>query len=164
MKDNDTDKRDTKLPVMRGVLRSTGALNKRTQFCVIIFLIVILSVIWFLNSHARLLLLIKKYNEINYQKETQHIEKYSNNLLNFEKYKATCYLNKAPENIEDLNKFVKMLETNDNRFCRDQHQMFINIYQIRNKYTSISISPAFMLKVKKWLNNDPVLIEAARNL
>lgn len=147
---------------MRTLFRTTGSLSYRTQICFAVFLIIMFSVIWFVNSNARLLL--KSTNSKNASRKVMlHIKPFSNKPDEFEKIKLLCYNNKTPHTIEDLQKFVDLLKSSRKSICRDYYESFVKIYQIRVKYTSIVISELFMLKMKKWLNNDQKLIQAAKN-
>ena len=65
--------------------------------------------------------------------------------------------------IEDLPKIVTLLKNNKKYKCQKHYQLFKSIFQIREKQTSIVISDTFMVKVRKWLNNDEELIKATKH-
>ena len=85
-------------------------------------------------------------------------------MVAFDRYRALCYHGaKGPQSIEELSLYVQMTKNNRQLVCQHLYRTFKSIYQIRIKYTTIVISDTFMLKVKKWLNNDIQMIKAAQN-
>ena len=121
---------------------------------VVVFIVVLL---WFKNAPPQ---------ESLFSKSDYHQSKipgFTNDLVSFESISSACYKDQKPESIEDLSKFIGMLQVKQQtKLCGEQYELFNSIYGIRTKQTTVVLSDTFLPKVQKWMNGNEELVEATK--
>ena len=149
-----------------------GVSFTKNRFVLTLLCITSVCAIWFFSSlkkvtsdietkHVRTKLPIVCDDNIEYF--SKKIAPFANELASFPEVMTMCYRGQSPESIEDLKKFVMLLKISEMPICQQMYELFTELYRIRVKYTTVVISDSFMLKVKKWVNNDKKLIRGTQN-
>ncbi|CAF1089861.1 unnamed protein product, partial [Didymodactylos carnosus] len=77
-------------------------------------------------------------------------------------YQQHCFNTESPLLLENLYTYISQTRKSSIEACRQLANKFDSIFRLDEIYGSLKLSPIYLKKVKKWLNNDEQLITQIR--
>ena len=133
---------------------------KRKHFLVLFVLLVLIIVILLWKNHPGVVVLVTNIKDG--KSFRTHTIKFTNDVVQYDKFKQLCYHDNGPSSLADLKKYVAKLKTRDTT-CMRNYELFQAIYRVYYRFGEISISDTFMTKLQKWFKGNQELIEMTRN-
>lgn len=124
-----------------------------------LFVVSLTSWLWYIYPNIHLNSIVSRNIIL---KKFYPVQKFSNDVIGYDHFRQQCFKNSDPKSIEDLYKYVNLMKDRK-LLCSRNHDLFHTIYKVNLRYATISVSDTFLTKLKRWLQNNEDLIQAAKN-